>query len=62
MGGDVARDWDTYPEADAILIGTQDEILSRALNRGYGTSRYRWPVQFGLLNNDCLWVLSMRSS
>ena len=20
-------------------------------------SRFRWPVHFGLLNNDCLWVL-----
>jgi CRISPR-associated endonuclease/helicase Cas3 len=57
IGGDIDRDWDTYPEADAVLIGTQDQLLSRALNRGYATSRYRWPVQFGLLNNDCLWVL-----
>jgi CRISPR-associated endonuclease/helicase Cas3 len=32
-------------------------LLSRALNRGYGMSRYRWPMHFGLLNNDCLWVL-----
>ena len=35
-----------------ILIGTQDMLLSRALNRGYGMSRYRWPMHFGLLNND----------
>lgn len=49
-------DWDLYPEAPAILIGTQDMLLSRALNRGYGVSRYRWPVHFALLNNDCLWV------
>jgi len=20
-------------------------------------SRYRWPVQYGLLNSDCLWVM-----
>jgi CRISPR-associated endonuclease/helicase Cas3 len=57
MGGDVDRDWDMYPERDAILIGTQDMLLSRALNRGYAMSRYRWPVQFGLLNNDCLWIM-----
>jgi CRISPR-associated endonuclease/helicase Cas3 len=57
MGGDVDRDWDMYPERDAILIGTQDMLLSRALNRGYAMSRYRWPVQFALLNNDCLWVM-----
>ena len=56
MGGDIDRDWDTYPDADAILIGTQDQLLSRGLNRGYATSRYRWPVQFGLLHNDSLWL------
>lgn len=57
MGGEEAEPWDLYPEEDAILIGTQDMLLSRALNRGYGMSRYRWPMHFGLLNNDCLWVL-----
>lgn len=61
MGGEElegdAKDWDIYPEEPAILIGTQDMLLSRALNRGYGMSRYRWPMHFGLLNNDCLWVL-----
>ncbi len=56
MGGERAEEWDIYPERPAILIGTQDMLLSRALNRGYGVSRYRWPLPFGLLNNDCLWV------
>lgn len=57
MGGDVERDWDRWPDRDQILIGTQDMLLSRALNRGYALSRFRWPVQFGLLNSDCLWVM-----
>lgn len=57
MGGEIDNDWDAYPEADAILIGTQDQLLSRALNRGYAMSRYRWPMHHGLLNNDCLWVM-----
>lgn len=57
MGGEDAGEWDIYPEENAILIGTQDMLLSRALNRGYGMSRYRWPTHFGLLNNDCLWVM-----
>ena len=57
MGGEIDADWDRYPERDALLIGTQDQLLSRALNRGYGSSRFRWPVQFGLLNSDCLWVM-----
>ncbi len=57
MGGEETETWDLYPEKDAILIGTQDMLLSRALNRGYGMSRYRWPMHFGLLSNDCLWVM-----
>lgn len=56
MGGDVDEDWENRPEDPAILIGTQDMLLSRALNRGYGMSRYKWPVHFALLNNDCQWV------
>ncbi len=57
MGGEDSGDWDIHPEKDAILIGTQDMLLSRALNRGYGATRARWPMHFGLLNNDALWVL-----
>lgn len=57
MGGEEADDWDLYPESEAILVGTQDMLLSRALNRGYAMSRYRWPMHFGLLNSDCLWVM-----
>jgi CRISPR-associated endonuclease/helicase Cas3 len=61
MGGEeldaAQRDWDLHPERPAIVIGTQDMLLSRALNRGYGMSRYRWPIHFALLNNDCLWVM-----
>ena len=57
MGGETASNWDIHPERYAVLVGTQDMLLSRALNRGYGMSRYRWPMHFGLLNNDCLWVM-----
>ena len=56
MGGEVGDRWEVEPERPAILVGTQDMLLSRALNRGYAMSRYKWPVDFGLLNNDCLWV------
>lgn len=57
MGGE--RDlsiWAEHPEEDMVLIGTQDMLLSRALMRGYGMSRYQWPIQFALLHNDCLWA------
>lgn len=49
--------WWLYPEQPLVLVGTQEMLLSRALNRGYGSSRYRWPQEFGLMHNDVLWVL-----
>lgn len=49
--------WLGQPERPWILVGTQDQLLSRALNRGYTASPYDWPVHFGILNNDCHWVL-----
>ncbi len=57
MGGAAQDDWHLYPEHPAVLIGTQDMLLSRALNRGYASPRARWPMEFGLLNQDCLWVM-----
>lgn len=57
MGGEEDLDsWVEHPDEDMILIGTQDMLLSRALMRGYGMSRYQWPIHFSLLHNDCLWV------
>lgn len=56
MGGEPPADWATTPERRAVLIGTIDLLVSRALMRGYGESRFRWPVSFGLLHNDCRWV------
>ena len=57
MGGADAGQWYLYPECDAVLIGTQDMLLSRAMNRGYASPRARWPMEFGLLNQDALWVM-----
>ncbi len=58
MGGtDPGGDWNLYPEECAVLIGTQDMLLSRALNRGYASGRARWPLEFGLLSHDALWIL-----
>jgi len=62
MGGETAtpqdRDsWLIDPADGLILVGTQDMLLSRALNRGYAMSRFAWPIPFALLNNDALWVV-----
>jgi CRISPR-associated endonuclease/helicase Cas3 len=57
MGGAMDEEWVRWPEKPWVLVGTQDQLLSRALNRGYAMSRFEWPVHFGLLNNDCRWII-----
>lgn len=57
MGGDVDREYMKRPERDAVIVGTQDMLLSRCLNRGYATSPFMWPVEFAVTNNDCMWVM-----
>lgn len=56
MGGVLEEDWVRSPGRDVALVGTMDMLLSRALNRGYAANRARWPLEFGLINNDCLWI------
>lgn len=57
MGGEDSGEWFLCPERPAVIIGTQDMLLSRTLNRGYASARARWPMEFGLLNQDALWVM-----
>lgn len=54
--GEPRRRWYESPDRPAILIGTQDMLISRALMRGYAAGRARWPGEFALLHNDALWV------
>jgi CRISPR-associated endonuclease/helicase Cas3 len=56
MGGEADDTWIHHPEEPAVLIGTQDMLLSRALMRGYGVRRGRWPIDFAFLHNDAMWV------
>jgi CRISPR-associated endonuclease/helicase Cas3 len=57
MGGSEDNDCTLRPDRPAVCVGTQDILLSRALNRGYARRPFRWPLDFALLNNDALWVL-----
>lgn len=57
MGGAIDDEWVGQPDKPWVLVGTQDQLLSRALNRGYSMSRFEWPIHFGLLNNDCRWLI-----
>ncbi|HXT94614.1 MAG TPA: CRISPR-associated endonuclease Cas3'', partial [Trebonia sp.] len=41
----------------AIVVGTVDMLLSKALNRGFGVSRPLWPIDFALMVNGAHWVI-----
>ena len=56
MGGVDGDCWLDCPERPAVLVGTQDMLLSRALMRGYASSRALWPMEFALLHEDAQWV------
>ena len=56
MGGVESSRWLDFPERPAVLIGTQDMLLSRALMRGYASARAVWPIEFALLHEDVQWV------
>ncbi len=58
MGGEPVPDqqWRLDPQRPAVIVSTLDMALSRALNRGFLASRYAWPVDFALFNDDCHWV------
>ena len=56
MGGVESARWLDYPERPAVIVGTQDMLLSRALMRGYASSRAVWPMEFALLHEDTQWV------
>ena len=56
MGGIKNKNWYENPERPAIIIGTQDMLISRALMRGYAASRPNWPIEFALLHNDAQWI------
>lgn len=56
-GGQIEHGFEQDLTQPAILIGTQDQLLSRALNRGFGVSWGQRPLHCAALTNDCRWVL-----
>lgn len=56
MGGVEAAKWLDHVERPAVIVGTQDMLLSRSLMRGYASSRAIWPMEFALLHEDTQWV------
>lgn len=57
MGGSMDVEFQKHPDDKCIVVGTQDMLISGALNRAYGNTPFSWPVVFGLFNNDCMWIM-----
>jgi CRISPR-associated endonuclease/helicase Cas3 len=57
LGGRREAGWLENPDRPVVVVGTQDMLLSRALSRGYGSSRGLWPMEMGMLHRDALWVV-----
>ncbi|MCZ7430050.1 CRISPR-associated helicase Cas3' [Micromonospora sp. WMMA1949] len=55
--GGSQRAWRMAPHRPAIVVGTVDSLVSKALNRGYGISRATYPIDFALVTNGAHWVI-----
>ncbi|MFM7265315.1 MAG: CRISPR-associated endonuclease Cas3'', partial [Cyanobium sp.] len=51
-GGQIENDYVDALAADAVIVGTLDQVVSRQLMRGYCCSRWSWPRHFAALNSD----------
>ena len=59
MGGSGGTQgaWRQDMHRPAIVIGTVDSLVSKALNRGYGIGRAIYPIDFALITNGAHWVI-----
>ncbi len=51
-GGQIDNDYADALAAEAVIVGTLDQVVSRQLMRGYCCSRWSWPRHFAVLNTD----------
>jgi len=51
-GGQIDNDYAASLAAEAVIVGTLDQVVSRQLMRGYCCSRWSWPRHFAALNTD----------
>lgn len=60
MGGEDKTgqwDWRRNMHRPAIVVGTVDSLVSKALNRGYGVGRAIYPIDFALVTNGSQWII-----
>jgi CRISPR-associated endonuclease/helicase Cas3 len=59
MGGEgkTQQQWRLDMHQPAIVVGTVDSLVSKALNRGYGIGRATYPIDFALVTNGAHWII-----
>src|SRR5215468_7900073 len=59
MGGraETQGEWRENMHLPAIVVGTVDALVSKALNRGYGIGRSIFPIDFALVTNGAHWII-----
>ncbi len=55
--GEMQGQWRQDMHKSAIVVGTVDSLVSKALNRGYGIGRAIYPIDFALVTNGAHWVI-----
>ena len=55
--GQSQRQWRLDMHKPAIVIGTADSLVSKALNRGYEIGTASYPIDFALVTNGAYWVM-----
>ena len=55
--GESQRQWRLDMHQPAIVVGTVDSLVSKALNRGYGIGWASYPIDCALVTNGAHWVI-----
>src|SRR5215468_87476 len=55
--GETQGEWRENMHLPAIVVGTVDSLVSKALNRGYGIGRGIFPIDFALVTNGAHWII-----
>jgi CRISPR-associated endonuclease/helicase Cas3 len=55
--GESRGNWREGMHRIAIVVGTVDSLVSKALNRGYGVGRVTYPIDFALVTNGAHWII-----
>jgi CRISPR-associated endonuclease/helicase Cas3 len=56
-GGANYGNWRENMHKPAVVVGTAETLVAKALNRGYGIGRAMYPIDFALVTNGAQWIV-----